>query len=234
MAEVRQGGPDVGTETLETGSVTFLYRPRVGRERPRSRDDVQRLYVLFAPEGQRCCRLLVIGRKMLPEPSEPGHARYWGFVDAARAEPGAVRAGLEGYTYVTRTRGTRHQPGARVAGQGLYAIVRHGDHVHLTYELREPHELGRLQEELHVRPRASYVVVARDPDADVPEDAEVPTEPRVRLPRHLRARFGRRRFAPADPELLDQEGLDLILIAVAEDFDDALAPFGAAEAVAAR
>jgi hypothetical protein len=30
----------------------------------------------------------------------------------------------------------------------------------------------------------------------------------------------RRRFAPADPELLDQEGLDLILIAAAEDAED--------------
>lgn len=213
-------------EVLERGAVTFLYRPVVVAAAkaadadlppPRALAGVQRLYVLLEPEGSRRCRMLVIGRKSLPDAAEPGRERYWAYVDTAGARRADALDSLAGYTYVTRTRGARLQPGAREAGRGLYAIVRHGDHTHLEYGLREPHELGGLQESLHVRPAASYIVVARNPRADVPPEANVPDESRARLPAWLEARFRGRRFAPADPDLLDQEGLDLILIAAAEE-----------------
>jgi hypothetical protein len=185
--------------------------------RPRDLSRVQRLYLLLEPEGAPCCRLLVIGRKRLPDPAEPGHARYWGFVDTAGGARAPTLDSLEGYTYATRTRGLRRQPGARVAGEGVYAIVRHDDHTHLEYELRGPEELGSLQEALHIRPRASYIVVAKNPAARTPPETDVPPESRARLPAFLSARFRQRKFAPADPELLDQEGLDLILISAAEE-----------------
>jgi hypothetical protein len=208
-------------DTLEQGVITVLYRPRVGLTDARGLADVQRLYLRLQPEGQRWCRLLVIGRKKLPEPAEAGHARYWAFVDTARADPAQVASALGEYTYLTRTRGPRHQAGARMAGEGIYSIARHRDHTHLVYELRGPEELGRIQEDLHLRPSASYVMIARNPAAAVPPELEVPSESRVRLPAALRERFRGRRFAPADPQLLDHEGLDLILIAAAEDVDEA-------------
>jgi hypothetical protein len=212
---------DAQARVLERGTITFLYRPVVVRAdeavpRPRDLSRVQRLYLLLEPERARC-RLLVIGRKKLPDPAEPGHSRFWGFVDTAGGARASTLDSLQGYTYATRTRGLRRQPGARVAGEGVYALVRHDDHTHLEYELRGPEELGALQEALHIRPRASYIVVARNPAARTPPEVDVPREARVRLPACLEARFRQRRFAPADPELLDQEGLDLILISAAEE-----------------
>ncbi|MBI5441761.1 MAG: hypothetical protein HY900_11200 [Deltaproteobacteria bacterium] len=39
--------------TLESGDIYFLYRPRVGEEDPLGLGDVQRLYMLLSPRGDR-------------------------------------------------------------------------------------------------------------------------------------------------------------------------------------
>jgi hypothetical protein len=128
---------------------------------------------------------------------------------------------LRGETYRTRTRGWRHQPEARPAGEGVYAIVHHGDHTHLAYELELPHGPGRVQEELGIVPEASYIIAVKNPEAPSPDMAPASDGPE--LPSALREHFGGRRFIPADPpELLDVEGFEFVLIGAAEDVGDEL------------
>jgi len=131
-----------------------------------------------------------------------------------------VREELEPHLYHTRTRGERFQPGARTAGEGEYALVRHGDHTHLDYQLYAPREPGDVQRDLHVEPRASYIVAVKNPVRRPPPEteAEAPEPLEAALPPELMRRFRGRRYAPADPpEFLDHEGVELMLIAAGDD-----------------
>jgi hypothetical protein len=96
----------------------------------------------------------------------------------------------------------REQPAARIAGEGGYAIIDHdGDHAHLSYRLDGP-GARFAEDELRVHPEASFVVAVRNPDGD---DAP--------------------RFVALAPRLLDQPGVDLILIAAADHAEvGAIAP----------
>jgi len=208
---------DAGTATLEQGDISFLYRPRVDHERPRGLDDVQRLFVVMSPREGGLSRLLVVGRKRMPEPSERGHARYWGFVARVGRGAGTLRDALRAYTYSTRRRGERHQPGARPAGEGAYRIVRHADHTHLSYELFAPRDLGPVQEDLHVQPQATYILAVKNPARRPPPGLDAPDLEEARLPPELAHRFRGRRYAPADPPaFLDHEGTEFILIAAGD------------------
>lgn len=72
--------------------------------------------------------------------------------------------------YSTATRGNRHRPGARAAGQGHYAILRHEtstkagsprSHTHFVYALQLPAEeppSGSPQEEMNIAQQASYII----------------------------------------------------------------------------
>lgn len=55
-------------QTLEKGNVYFFYRPKVEEEAPEGLEDVQRMYMILAPDGEERFRETVIGRKKLPEP----------------------------------------------------------------------------------------------------------------------------------------------------------------------
>jgi hypothetical protein len=83
------------TEVLEKGLIWFFYRPKTeGEEDATGPKDVQRLYLLLAPntrdtkqlqDSSQKKRLLGVGRKALPAPAEggrPGVRRTWCFVDA--------------------------------------------------------------------------------------------------------------------------------------------------------
>ena len=52
---------------LEQGDIFFFYRPKVRSETVESIDDVRRFFVVLAPESKNIFRLLVIGKKSLPE-----------------------------------------------------------------------------------------------------------------------------------------------------------------------
>jgi hypothetical protein len=60
---------------LERGDIYFLYRPRVDREEAQGPKDVERFYMLLKPWHQQLYRLIVIGRKRLPDPKE--HNRFY-------------------------------------------------------------------------------------------------------------------------------------------------------------
>jgi hypothetical protein len=205
------------SEVLEDGDIYFLYRPRVEDEHVESLAEVQRLLVVLRPWRKHGrTRLLVVGRKHLPEIDE--RARLWAFVDKVADRPEQLRDALEPRRYTTATRGERFQPPARPAAEGAYAISRHDDHTHLAYQLELPRHLGPPQRELDIEQEASYVVTVKNPQAPSPPGVGLPGPGRARLPADLQKRFRTRRFAPLDPPtFLDHPGTEMVLIGAAHD-----------------
>ncbi|MGW3173417.1 hypothetical protein [Streptomyces sp. NPDC001153] len=207
----------MANDILERGDIYFVYRPRVEQEQAHAIEDVQRLFMILQPSDSDRSRRLVIGRKYLPQPAE--HERFWGFVDEVATRPEPVAEDLQRRTYDTRTRGKRTQPEARPAGEGRYAIVRHGGHTHLTYELEMPAKPGAVQKELAIEPEASYILAVKNPRAGAPAGVGPPPPQRADLPSRDQDRFEGRRFTSAEPELLDQEGTEFVLIGAAHDVE---------------
>ena len=204
-------------EVLERGDLHFLYTARVRPEtalpfriespplRPR---EVQRLYVVLRPEGRRLYRRLLVGRKRMPDAAR--RQRFWAEIERVESNAAAVLGDLRRFEYDTKTRGRRMQPAARAAGEGVYAMLRHGSHSHLLYRLVDPAEPGDVQRALGISARGSYIAAAFNPEAPAklgrrPADVDP-------LPQRLREKFGSRKFAPLDAELLDVRGLEVVLI----------------------
>ncbi|HEX7746062.1 MAG TPA: hypothetical protein VF462_12465 [Micromonosporaceae bacterium] len=205
------------SKVLEDGDIYFLYRPRVADEHVESLAEVQRLLTVLRPWRPRArTRLLVVGRKQLPEIDE--RERFWAFVDAVVDRPEQLQDALQPRRYPTKTRGQRYQPPARPAAEGAYAITRHDDHTHLAYQLELPRRPGAPQRELHIEPEASYVVTVKNPQAPSPPGVGRPGPGRAHFPADLQDRFRGRRFAPLDPPtFLDQPGAEIVLIGAAHD-----------------
>lgn len=183
------------SEVLERGDIRFFYRPRVGAGDVRTLDDVQRFYVVLRPDGSNRHRVLIVGRKRLPEPDT--HEREWAFV-----------------TEVT----DRFETDARPAGAGRYALVDHGGHTHLAYVLAEPSDRSELERALKIEPEASFVIAVRNPEASAPPGAGLPEHRRAQYPPELQERFGGRRFVPVNPpDFLDHAGAELVMIGAAAD-----------------
>jgi hypothetical protein len=209
------------TKTLERGSLVFFYRPKVDVAQVRGLDDVQRFFLVLAPDSKRLYRRLIIGRKRLPDPA--AHEREWAFVAEVADDPEAIRDDLERSEYRTRTRGTRVQPEAHATGRATYVVVEHDGHTHLAYRLDQEGEPDPLQRELGIRREASYIVAVRNPEAPAPPGTGLGAGRRADLPSALQQRFGSRRFAPLDPpDFLDHAGVEVVLIGAAEHASEEL------------
>ncbi|MEV6811301.1 hypothetical protein [Micromonospora sp. NPDC051296] len=203
-------------ELLEDGDIYFLYRPRVAEEHVDSLAEVQRLLVVMHPWRGRHLRLLVVGRKRLPDIDE--HDRFWAFVDEVVDRPEQLHKALQARAYRTKTRDEREQPPARPAAEGAYVIARHDDHTHLAYELELPVRPGPAQRDLSIEPEASYIVTVKNPQAPSPPGVGLRGARKGRLPAPLQNEFHGRRFAPLDPPaFLDHPGTELVLIGAAHD-----------------
>jgi hypothetical protein len=211
-------------QVIERGDVYFFYRPRVERHSPHGEEDVQRFLVVLAPEERRLFRLVTIGRKHLPPASGARRERNWGFVVKVAGDPDDVELELRGYRYATKTRGDREQPSARPAGEGRYAIARHGDHTHLAYVLGRPAEPGDVQRELGIEARASFIVAVKNPWWPTPASAGagLPPHAEAAYPEPLQMAFGERRWGALEPAHLDREGAEVVLIGTGEDPEQAL------------
>ncbi len=205
------------SQVLERGSIYFFYRPRVEDEAPESLRDVQRFHMVLSPDNGEVYRLIAVGRKRMPD-VERGHERNWGFVERVTKAPEDMRAILGPESYETKTRGRRVQPAARPAGEGVYAIVKHGNHTHLAYELELPERPGPVQDELNVEKSGSYVVTVRNPGAPSRGQAGLARGERPNYPHELMDKFRGRRFGELDsPRFLDFEGAEIILIGADEE-----------------
>lgn len=209
-------------QILERGNVYFLYRPAIGQEEPQGLADVGRFHLVLSPEGSRRLRLLTVGRKRLPEPDDQGQ-RFWGFVARVVDDPEPLRALLAAHRVET-AQGYQALPAARPAGEGVYAIAAHGNHVHLLYALELPQEPAEVQEELQIRKQGSYLLSVKNPEAGSPPGVGLEPERKAEFPPDLQERFAGRRFLACDPPaFLDHEGAELLLMGTSEPAEELLA-----------
>jgi hypothetical protein len=209
-------------ELLEGGDIFFLYRPGVEESDPEGLDDIQRFMMVLHPRRARRYRVITLGRKTMPG-LEDGGSRHWAFVSKVCANRDEAHEEFAAETYETKTRGTRHLPAARPAGEGVYAIVRHGDHTHLAYALELPEQPGAVQEELNIEPEASYILSVKNPEASSPKGVGLSSSQRAEFPKALQRRFDGRRFIAVDPpEFLNHEGAELMLIGAHDDVSEEL------------
>jgi hypothetical protein len=210
---------------IERGDIFFFYRPRVhppGEEPPPGGlDQIERSYIVLRPRDTGLFRLLVIGRKRLPNVTK--HEKEWVFVEKVSRNPDDIVADLGSDQYETQTRGERVRPAARPAGEGVYALARHENHTHLAYALELPERLGPVQRELQIQREASYIVSVKNPEAPSPPEAGLSPKEAAKYPNELQENFHGRRFLPADPpELLDHPGAQLLLVGASTDVRDEL------------
>jgi hypothetical protein len=100
---------------------------------------------------------------------------------------------------------------AKPVGEGRYQIVAHRGHTELAYVLELPEQRGPSQEEFEIQDAASYIVAVKNPDVSVPGFPSREQGPRY--PGRLRDKFGDRRWiAVEDPQLLDYEGAQIVLL----------------------
>jgi hypothetical protein len=211
---------DADASVLERGNIFFFYRPRVRpadeESQPEGLDDIARSYIVLHPKGKELYRLIVVGRKRLPDISK--HEREWAFVEKVSRKPGEIEAELRREEYETKTRGERARPAARPCGEGVYALVRHDGHTHLAYVLELPGKPGPVQKVLEIGREASYIVAVKNPQAPSPPEAGLAPEAAATYPKSLEDKFHGRRFLPADPpKLLDYPGAQLLLIGASAD-----------------
>jgi hypothetical protein len=134
-------------------------------------------------------------------------------IDAVPETPAALRAALGAHRPEGAPPGIPALPPARPAGDGVYALARHGNHVHLAYILKHPDRAGPLQRKLGIEDEASFIVTVRNPE--FLESAAGPD-----YPPELRGRFQERKYLAADPPaFLDAPGAELLLITVRRAVD---------------
>lgn len=215
-SESAAGRPERTLSLLERGRVRFFVRPRVELETVRSFSDVQKLAVVLEPRGGGLARSVHVGRKRMPDSRV--REREWAYVDRVGRADELIASLTEASTYMTKTKGVRRQQGARSIASGDYGIVAHGDHVHLVTRATDYADdaTDMLLASLRIVPRASYIAAVFNPEAKwrvrEPEEDAVPfREPSI-FDDEVMERFGRRRFAPLAPDLLDHEGAELVLI----------------------
>jgi hypothetical protein len=144
---------------LEQGDIFFFYRPKVKSEKVESIDDVRRFFIVLAPESKNLYRLLVIGKKSLPEIRETearSSERYWARVGGIFNDPTQLTKELLSKEF-------REGDMARPVGEGKYAIVDHNKHTELAYVLELPKEIGEAQKELGIEKEASYIITVINP-----------------------------------------------------------------------
>lgn len=217
----------------ERGEIFFFYRPKVEKEEAHSQEDVQRFYLVLRPTGggdeekPPVLRFIVMGRKALPDPSKKS-TPYWGFVELATTDVHHIKDALKGREYDTATRGHRHLPDCRAAGEGVYRILNHSGrgHTHLVYKLEFPPEgvEGEPQQVLNIARQASFLIQIKNPDQHQHQHQRGPqSKKKAAFPASLQGLFGHRRYHPADPpDFLNHEGCEFLLISASDDIEEEL------------
>ncbi|KAI0673705.1 hypothetical protein C8Q78DRAFT_645656 [Trametes maxima] len=197
------------------------------------------------PRGQskKRFRLLIIGKKGLPDPDAGGGGKgggrkqvFWATVGSIGDDLKKLEEGLGAKTYETKTRGTRHQAAARLAARGAYAIVNNEAartpsqrETHFGYHLSHPDDehFGEVQETLGIHQASSFVLQVKNPLAPPsgPGQVGLPKSRRAEYPDEIlegvfgkggqrgRESYGLRFASVERRELLDYEGAELLLIA---------------------
>ncbi len=218
------------SEIVEQGDIFFFYRPKVGAEEVSGTEDVQRFYMVTAPEEEQKkeekYRLFVLGRKRLPEIVEgksTSEERNWAVNTITTKNPEDIHNELIAAEYETETRGKRRVAAATPAGEGKYSIVKHDNHTELAYALELPEVPGPTQREFEIKKEASYILSVKNPDIQIP-GFKAFEKRKPAYPESLKEQFGDRRWINVeDPKLLDYENTQLLMIgAIKKDVEEEL------------
>ena len=205
-------------KVLERGDLFYLYRPSQEEFTPGGLLDVRRFYMVLHPDGTDRFRLIAIGKKRLPD-GQAEVQRHWGFVDGVFTSPDDLleaAAGISGTMDVTALR-------TLPAGEGVYALILHGNHTHLGYVLELPATPGEVQQAFNIRPEGRFVIAVKNPSAISPPGMGLEFNRQPDFPAELQARFGDRRWVPVEPpDFLDHEGAELVLIGGPDDLGEDL------------
>ncbi|KAJ7759291.1 hypothetical protein B0H14DRAFT_3596172 [Mycena olivaceomarginata] len=227
--------------TTERGHIYFFFRPRVETDAPSSLDDVKNLSMLLVPRPPKFSaeddtqqsgdnsdemELLTQGAdaKTLPDPDSRRGGRkenFWATVTAVGDDLDALENRMGEQTYNTKTRGTRHDPPARLVARGCYAIVNNDaqklsqETTYLGYSLSHPapDDFGPVQIALGIYRTGAFVLQVKNPEASGALSTKDVVYPPAIMdgggkPTGLR-------FAPcAKPQMLDYVGVELLLVAV--------------------
>lgn len=195
---------------LEEGDIFFLYRPKVNENEPAGMDDVQRFEMVMRPRGGDNLRVMVIGKKRLPDISD--HGREWGFVESVKSSGKKLEKDTRAETRETETRGEQENPAYRPAGEGVYAVSLEDGQMHLSFALELPDEPDDVQKALRIPPEASYALSVKNPEKGQPANAGLSEDDKADYPERLQEKFDDRRFAAETLELLDYEGAEFVLV----------------------
>jgi hypothetical protein len=217
MTKSRTSNNDDKSTIIEQGDIFFFYRPKVNTEEVKSKDDVQRFYMVVSAEDNNKYRLFLIGQKQLPEivgGKSTSEEKNWALNILTTNNPNDIQKELMPAEYTTETRGKRRLSAAAPAGEGKYTIVKHDNHTELAYILELPEVPGPTQREFEIKKEASYIISVKNPDVKVPGFAAFSSEDKKpEYPKHLKEKFANRRWINVDePHLLDYENTQLLLI----------------------
>jgi hypothetical protein len=204
---------EIDAEILERGSIYFFYRVKLNTDKPHSLNDVQRLFMVLSPhESDKLKRLIVIGRKMLPDIDT--HKKHWGVIDNVATDMEELLKTLGETDYETPvTHEKRHLKDARLIAMGMYGIVRHTTHSHLAYFLELPEELGEVQKAFHLQSQGSFILKIKNPKLIEGGSVDISGV------KDLVENFGERRWGDVDKDakLLDVKKLEFILVGASSD-----------------
>jgi hypothetical protein len=199
---------------IEQGDVFFIYRPKVDTEEVEDLKDVQRFYMITAPEDNTRYRLFLIGQKQLPEIVEgksTSEEKNWALNILTTSNPKDIQRELLPAEYTTETRGKRRLAAAVPAGEGKYVIAKHDNHTEFAYVLELPETPGPTQREFELKKEASYIISVKNPDVKVP--GFVASEKNPDFPKTLKEKFGDKRWINVEePDFLNYENTQLLLI----------------------
>jgi hypothetical protein len=206
--------PSSQSTILEEGDIFFFYRPKVRSEKVESIEDVRRFFVVLAPESKDkkdLYRLLVIGKKSLPEVRETearSSERFWARIGGIFDHPTQLTKELLSNEF-------REGDIARPVGEGKYAIVNHSNHTELAFVLELPKELGEAQKELGIEKEASYIITVINPKITRRGEHLPTTEEAPRYPESILKDFSDdENFVPLSRNLkfIDYQNTQIILI----------------------
>jgi hypothetical protein len=175
-------------EVLERGDISFFFRPAVQPADALVTELGVQSFFLVLSSARGLHRRMRVGKKRMPNAGE----RLWARVERVGSLQRVLGDQMEEEVYTTKTRGERYQPAARAIGQGCYAFVRHGDHIHLAYRIEQfEHD---APDEVRPPEAASHVVLFE------------------KVPR------GRATWTTAgEPHMLDDQGAELVLVGDEEE-----------------
>jgi hypothetical protein len=202
------------SQMVEHGDIFFFYRPKVGKEEVEDIEDVQRFYMVTAPEGGKY-RLFVVGQKQLPEIVEgksTSEEKNWALNVLTTSNTEDIRKELMPAEYQTETKGTRRIGPATPAGEGKYSIVKHDNHTELAYVLELPKVPGPTQKEFEIKKEASYIISVKNPDIQVRGFAAFEKR-KPQYPASIKEKFRDRRWINVeDADILNYENAQVLLI----------------------